>query len=63
MRTLKEELVWINEWKSPKVFLKALDRWIGYYHNSYLHSTLGYRSPVSFEKQFNRRTTRSEKAC
>lgn len=63
MRTMKEELVWINEWRSPGAFFEALDRWIDYYNNSYLHSTLGYASPAMFEKQFNRLDTHLQKAC
>jgi len=60
---MKEELVWINEWTSPGAFFEALDRWIVYYNNSYLHSTLGYTSPARFEEQFNRLNTYLEKAC
>jgi len=52
MRTLKEELVWINEWTSPSVFYAALEKWIGYYNSTYLHSTLGYMPPEKFEEQF-----------
>jgi transposase InsO family protein len=51
MRTLKEELVWVNEWRSPTAFCKALDDWIEYYNCSYLHSTLGYRSPEAVEQE------------
>jgi transposase InsO family protein len=51
MRTLKEELVWVNEWRSPTVFYKALDDWINYYNTRYLHSTLGYRSPEVVEQE------------
>jgi len=63
MRTLKEELIWINEWRSSKSFLEALDRWIMYYNNSYLHSTLAYQSPVSFEDNYYRHDTLLENAC
>jgi len=63
MRTLKEELIWINEWRSPKSFLEALDRWIMYYNNSYLHSTLGYQSSVSYEDNYYRHDTLLENAC
>lgn len=52
MRTLKEELVWINEWTNPDVFYAALEQWIEYYNSAYLHSTLGYMPPETFEKQF-----------
>lgn len=52
MRTLKEELVWINEWTNPQSFYQALDEWIVYYNTTYLHSTLGYMPPETFETQF-----------
>ena len=63
MRTLKEELVWINEWKSPQAFFEALDRWISNYNSSYLHSTLGYVPPEIFEQQQLGRDTLLKKAC
>lgn len=52
MRTLKEELVWINEWKNPDAFYAALEQWIEHYNSSYLHSTLGYMPPETFEANF-----------
>jgi len=52
MRTLKEELVWINEWTTPSGFFKALDDWINHYNTGYLHSTLGYVPPCTFENNF-----------
>ncbi|WP_254054964.1 integrase core domain-containing protein [Kiloniella sp. EL199] len=55
MRTLKEELVWINEWTSPTVFFEALNKWIEHYNSSYLHSTLGYMPPEKFESEFNQK--------
>lgn len=51
MRTLKEELVWINEWHSPQEFFYKLERWIEYYNNEYLHSSLKYQTPAYFESQ------------
>lgn len=73
MRTLKEELVWINEWKSPTAFYKALDAWLEHYNSSYLHSTLGYKTPATFEAdairnqqnqhQTNRKETLLKNAC
>lgn len=51
MRTLKEELVWLNEWRSPFEFIQALERWIDSYNNEYLHSALNYQTPVQFEQQ------------
>lgn len=52
MRTLKEEFVWLREWISPTAFIDALDKWIERYNVAYLHSTLGYISPSTFEQQF-----------
>lgn len=51
MRTLKEELVWINEWRSPQDFFSKLEHWVEYYNNEYLHSSLKYKTPAHFEKQ------------
>lgn len=51
MRTLKEELVWINDWHSPNEFFYKLERWIEYYNNEYLHSSLNYQTPAYFEQQ------------
>jgi putative transposase len=33
MRTVKEELVWIREWKSPVAFMEALEEWVRKYNN------------------------------
>ena len=66
MRTMKKELVWINEWRSPNAFYQALDAWIEYYNSSYLHSALGYQSPQKFEaKQINKiiQNTLLKNAC
>ena len=51
LRTLKEELVWLNEWTSPAVFFAALERWIADYAQGYLPSALGYRAPATFEAE------------
>lgn len=51
MRTLKEELVWLNEWQSPSQFIHALEHWIDQYNYEYLHSSLHYQTPVQFEQQ------------
>ena len=52
MRTLKEELIWLREWTSPFELAEALERWIERYNAEYLHSALGYRSPIQCELQF-----------
>jgi len=63
MRTLKEELVWINEWRSPGAFFTALDRWINEYNRNYLHSALGYKSPEAFEQETQGPRTLLKEAC
>lgn len=61
MRTIKEELVWLNEWTSPDLFFKAFNKWILYYNNEYLHSSLGYLTPKRFEENYF--NILLEKAC
>lgn len=51
MRTLKEECVWLREWKSPFELAEALSSWIERYNSSYLHSSLGYKTPEQFEQE------------
>lgn len=51
-RTMKEELLWLREWTSPFVLADALSSWIKYYNRSYLHSALGYKSPMQFEEEY-----------
>jgi transposase InsO family protein len=51
-RTMKEELLWLREWASPFDLADKLKAWIGYYNESYLHSTLGYKPPIKFEEEY-----------
>ena len=57
MQTVKEELVWIHEWKSPVEFIEALDGWVNAYNTGYLHSALHYQTPRAFEQQYSARRT------
>ena len=52
-RTMKEELLWLKEWTSPFDLVDTLVSWIESYNHSYLHSVLGYRSPVQAEEEYN----------
>ena len=52
MRTLKEELVHIREWKSQEQLTHSLKGWIKFYNEEYLHSSLGYRLPTAFEREW-----------
>ena len=51
-RTMKEEMLWLREWHSPFELTEALSRWIENYNQSYLHSSLGYKSPQKFEEEY-----------
>jgi transposase InsO family protein len=51
-RTMKEELLWLREWHSPFELTDALARWVAGYNRFYLHSALGYKSPMKFEEEY-----------
>ena len=52
IRTLKEECLWLREWRSPFELAEALARWFESFNVSYLHSSLGYRTPEAYEQQW-----------
>jgi len=49
---MKEDLLWLREWDSPFELADALGKWIVYYNEKYLHSSLGYKSPINFEEEY-----------
>lgn len=49
LRTIKEELIWVNEFKSLEEVETKLKDWVEEYNQNYLHSALGYKSPAEFE--------------
>jgi len=51
IRTLKEDLIWLKEWKSPFELDEELKAWVEQYNTDYPHSSLGYQTPVQFEKE------------
>lgn len=55
IRTLKEELFWIKEWQGVKQVEDALIKWVDIYNKTYLHSSLGYKTPEWIETNFNKR--------
>jgi len=64
MRTLKEELLWLREWRDPYQVSAALTEWIESYNESYLHSALKYKTPNQAEETYNLTTrTLLEIAC
>ena len=51
MRTMKEEIVWPREWRSPMAFKQKLEVWIKWYNHVYAHSSLNYKSPMEYEQE------------
>ena len=49
IRTIKEDLIWPNEFHTPFELQVELDRWIVNYNCDYPHSALGYKTPSEFE--------------
>lgn len=58
MRTIKEEFVWINDFKSALDFTEGFKKWVETYNVDYPHSTLQYKSPCQFEKEQLQLTTK-----
>lgn len=52
-RTRKEECRWLTEWKSPSALSRALEAWIDYDNEHYLPSSLGYKTPRQFEREYH----------
>jgi len=54
MRTIKEEVIWLNEFETLEQAKVTIGRWIeNDYNRLYVHSALGYRSPEEFEALYN----------
>ena len=45
IRTLKEECLWLKEWQNPFEFMNDFKGWAEDFNTSYLHSTMGYKTP------------------
>jgi putative transposase len=53
MRTIKEEIIWLNEFASFEEAKEKIGRWIQEdYNKLYVHSQLGYMSPEEFEARY-----------
>jgi len=63
IRTMKEELFWLREWESERKLSRELDKWVEYYNKSYLHSALGYKTPVQTEAEFYSRNNSKKTAA
>lgn len=53
MRTIKEELLWLREWRDAFEVASAVESWIEAYNESYLHSALDYRTPNQVAESYN----------
>lgn len=53
MRTIKEEVIWTNDFETFQEAKNAVERWIqNDYNKLYIHSALNYKSPEEFESEF-----------
>ncbi len=59
MRTIKEEIIWLNEFGSFEEAKERIGKWIEVdYNKLYVHSELGYMSPEEFEDLYYKETLR-----
>jgi len=53
IRTIKEEVIWLNEFSSLEEAKEKIGKWIEIdYNKLYVHSGLGYMSPEEFERLY-----------
>jgi len=52
IRTIKEELLWLREWTNETELTQELDNWVECYNRNYLHSALGYKTPLQKYVEF-----------
>jgi putative transposase len=63
VRTIKEEVIWLNEFSSLEEAKEKMGHWINVdYHKLYPHSKLGYLSPEEFEAEYLRQDSLREGA-
>ncbi len=58
IRTIKEDLVWLEEWESVFQLENKLKHWVEQYNCDYPHSSLQYKTPDQAEKQYFLSTTK-----
>ncbi len=54
IRTIKEEVVWVNEFETLEEAKEAMERFVRFYNEEYCHSSLKYKSPSEFFKERER---------
>jgi len=52
IRTIKEELCWLQEWSSVAELVVEMEKFVEYFNANYLHSALGYKTPNAFEAEW-----------
>lgn len=52
IRTMKEELLWLNEYGNLGELKQGLSDWVHDYNHNYLHSSLKYKTPVQAQEQY-----------
>jgi transposase InsO family protein len=50
IRTIKEDLIWPNDFATPFELQAGLDRWVMDYNTDYPHSSLNYKTPCEYEE-------------
>jgi len=59
IRTIKEEVIWLNEFETLEQAKEKIGRWIEInYNQQYVHSSLGYMSPQEFEDLYYQNTNK-----
>ena len=53
MRTMKEECIWLRDWRSAAELRTALDAWMRHYNANRPHSSLDSLTPVEFADKVN----------
>jgi transposase InsO family protein len=58
MRTIKEDFIWVSDYRSPLEFTEGFKTWVERYNNDYPHSSLKFLTPCQFEKEQLQLTTK-----
>ena len=59
-RTLKEDLVWTNDWNLPFEFQLDFETWINDYNTDFPHQSLSYKTPQQMMQIFINRNQKKE---
>ena len=59
-RTMKEDLVWPNDWDLPFEFAADFEAWVQNYNTDFPHQSLNYRTPAQAHCDFINREAKKE---